>query len=173
MASSLVSMSFLKACASMPTTPVVSSPSEILDQKFGRKGIKFSQSGDIPTVELSVRNGSSLKLHIPNGHIVSYMPKVYWKDDGYEEVLHTDVATSRGGIGLVVDEVPEPNPKAPNSKASTKPSSSSSSEWTVKDVDSDSIDALQVRLIGFLKVINWFDLFNDGICLISGGVELR
>ncbi|KAI3471487.1 hypothetical protein Pfo_028137 [Paulownia fortunei] len=122
------------ASASTPTTLI--SPPETLDQKFGRKGIKFSESGDIPTVELTVRNGSSLKLQIPNGHITSYRPKVYWKDDGYEEVLHT-LAGSRGGIGLVINDVSEPNSKGPATTAS---------EWTVKDVDSDSIDALQVEL---------------------------
>ncbi|KAI3474501.1 hypothetical protein Pfo_029411 [Paulownia fortunei] len=136
---SLLSFSLLKtatpkASASTPTTLI--SPPETLDQKFGRKGIKFSESGDIPTVELTVRNGSSLKLQIPNGHITSYRPKVYWKDDGYEEVLHT-LAGSRGGIGLVINDVSEPNSKGPATTAS---------EWTVKDVDSDSIDALQHSL---------------------------
>ncbi|KAK6124803.1 hypothetical protein DH2020_041454 [Rehmannia glutinosa] len=134
---SLISFSLLnnatpKACASTPTTLI--SPTETLDQKFGRKGIKFSESDEIPAVELTVRNGSSLKLHIPNGHITSYRPKVYWKDEGYEEVLHT-IAGSRGGIGLVINEVSQQNSK-------TK-----ASEWTVKDVDSDSIDALQVELM--------------------------
>ncbi|KAL7138687.1 hypothetical protein ABFS83_10G180300 [Erythranthe nasuta] len=137
---SLVSFSLLKASASTPTTIISPPPSptfETLDQRFGRKGIKFSESGDIPTtVELTVRNGSSLKLQISNGHISSYRPKVYWKDDGYEEVLHT-LAGSRGGVGLVINELSQQtNSKAP----------SASAEWTVKDVDSDSIDALQVEL---------------------------
>ncbi|XP_042048439.1 photosynthetic NDH subunit of subcomplex B 2, chloroplastic-like [Salvia splendens] len=131
---SLLSFSPLKsakACAATTT--------ESLDQKFGRKGIKFSESG---TVELSVRNGSSVKLEIANGHITSYKPKVYWKDDGYEEVLHTlppssSSSSSRGGIALVVDDLSSPsNPKATTAAA----------EWTVMDADSDSIDAVQVEL---------------------------
>ncbi|XP_042053727.1 photosynthetic NDH subunit of subcomplex B 2, chloroplastic-like [Salvia splendens] len=131
---SLLSFSPLKsakACAATTT--------ESLDQKFGRKGIKFSESG---TVELSVRNGSSVKLEIANGHITSYKPKVYWKDDGYEEVLHTlppssSSSSSRGGIALVVDDLSSP----PNPKATT-----TAAEWTVMDADSDSIDAVQVEL---------------------------
>lgn len=143
---SLLSLSLLKtatpkASASTPTTTTLTPP-ETLDHKFGRKGLKFSESGDIPTVELTVRNGSSLKLQIPNGHITSYKPKVYWKDDGYEEVLHT-LADSRGGIGLVMNEVSDPNSKGP--PPPPRSVIAKASEWTVKDVDSDSIDALQVR----------------------------
>ncbi|XP_073283556.1 photosynthetic NDH subunit of subcomplex B 2, chloroplastic [Primulina huaijiensis] len=108
---------------------VISNPVETLDSKFGRKGIKFFESNDIPSVELTVRNGSSLKLQIPNAHVASYMPKVYWKDDGFEEVLYT-LPDSRGGIGLVIDEE----------------NSNGSLDWTVKDADSDSIDAVQVEL---------------------------
>ncbi|KAL8490488.1 hypothetical protein ACS0TY_022497 [Phlomoides rotata] len=112
----------LKTITAAPLTSTI----ESLELKFGRKGIKFLESGEI---ELTVRNGSSLKLQIPNGHITSYKPKVYWKDDGYEEVLHTldGPPHSRGGIALVInDDVND--------------------EWTVEDVDSDSIDALQVEL---------------------------
>ncbi|KAH6812732.1 NDH-dependent cyclic electron flow 1 [Perilla frutescens var. frutescens] len=141
MAASLLSFSpnTIKAKASTATaTPAT----ESLELKYGRKGIKFSDS----TVELSVRNGSSVKLDIPNGHVTSYKPKVYWKDDGCEEILHTlpssssssSSSSSRGGIALVVDELnPNPNLKSKNTTVS---------EWTVKDVDSDSIDALQVEL---------------------------
>ncbi|KAG8381695.1 hypothetical protein BUALT_Bualt06G0148200 [Buddleja alternifolia] len=139
---SLLSLSLLKPKASASTPTTTLSPPETLDHKFGRKGLKFSESGDIPTVELTVRNGSSLKLQIPNGHITSYKPKVYWKDDGYEEVLHT-LAGSRGGIGLVMNEVSEPNSKGPPPPPVT---AKTSTEWIVKDVDSDSIDALQVEL---------------------------
>lgn len=118
-----------------PLTPKASAAAatEPLDLKFGRKGIKFSES----TVELTVRNGSSLKLDIPTAHITSYKPKVYWKEDegAYEELLHTlppssSSSSTRGGVALVVDEL----------------SSQSSTDWNVKDVDSDSIDALQVEL---------------------------
>lgn len=105
---------------------------ESLEDKFGRKGIKFSDAG---TVELTVRNGSSMKLHIPNAHVTSYKPKVYWKDDGFEEVLYT-LPNSRGGIALVINEILDPNPKGPPPI----------DQWTVTDVDSDSIDALQVEL---------------------------
>ncbi|CAB4273160.1 unnamed protein product [Prunus armeniaca] len=70
------------------SAPTVSVP-ENLTEKFGRKGIKFLESDNIPIVELRVRNGSSLRLQIPNAHVTSYKPKVYWKDDGFQEVLYT------------------------------------------------------------------------------------
>ncbi|XAR68660.1 hypothetical protein NMG60_11003863 [Bertholletia excelsa] len=127
-----------KACS---TTTTTASPPETLDQKFGRKGIKFSESGEVPTVELKVRNGSSLRLSIPDCHVTSYKPKVYWKDDGFEEVLYTvssSASKARGGIGLVINDVSSD----PNSKGSPV----LTSQWTVKDVDSDAIDALQVEL---------------------------
>lgn len=78
---------------------------------------------------------------IPNAHVTSYKPKVYWKDDGFEDVIYT-LPPSRGGIGLVISEISEPNPKgpAPMAKTTTPPSD----QWTVTDVDSDFIDALQV-----------------------------
>ncbi|KAA8519048.1 hypothetical protein F0562_016178 [Nyssa sinensis] len=132
---SLPKPKIIKASVTTPTLP------ETLDQKFGRKGIKFLESGDVPSVELTVRNGSSVRLRIPDGHVTSYKPKVYWKDDGSEEVLYTlpanGSANAKGGIALVINEVSEANSKA---------SLVNTSEWTVKDVDSDSIDALQVEL---------------------------
>ncbi|KAG5555452.1 hypothetical protein RHGRI_006190 [Rhododendron griersonianum] len=140
------------ACSSSSTATTLSPPEILtLDQKFGRKGIKFSDSGD---VELTVRNGSSLKLRIPDGHITSYKPKVYWKDDGFEEILYTlpgnDIGSSvtstatsatkaKGGIGLVINNVNA-------SDRNSRPSHVITSEWSVKDVDSDSIDAVQVEL---------------------------
>uniref|UniRef100_A0A0F7CYS8 Photosynthetic NDH subcomplex B 2 n=1 Tax=Goodyera fumata TaxID=1390594 RepID=A0A0F7CYS8_9ASPA len=115
----------------------VQSPSESLEERFGRKGIKFSDSGDVPIVELTVRNGSSLRLRIPDGIVTSYKPKVYWKDDGFEEVLHTigdGASLVKGGLGLVLNDVSRDGPPW------------SASEWCVKDSDSDSIDAVQVEL---------------------------
>ncbi|XP_052174247.1 photosynthetic NDH subunit of subcomplex B 2, chloroplastic [Diospyros lotus] len=144
MMASLLSLSLPRPIitkASTAPAPTISPP-EPLDQKFGRKGIKFSDSGD---VELTVRNGSSLKLRIPDAHVTSYKPKVYWKDDGFEEVLYTlpppplgsaSNPKARGGIGLVINNV----------SSSSQPSPVLTCEWTVKDVDSDSIDALQVEL---------------------------
>lgn len=87
---------------------------------------------------MTVRNGSSLKLQIPNGHVTSYKPKVYWKDEGFEEVLYTldNGNNSKGGIGLVVNNVGDAKEKGSGLL--------DLSGWTVKDVDSDSIDALQV-----------------------------
>ncbi|OVA16415.1 hypothetical protein BVC80_243g23 [Macleaya cordata] len=128
--------------ATTTTTPQTSTSSPTLDQKFGRKGIKFTESGDIPTVELTVRNGSSLSLRIPDGLVTSYKPKVYWKDDGFEEVLYTlpspgDSNSIKGGIGLVLNDV---------SESSSKVTPVCTSKWVVKDVDSDAIDALQVEL---------------------------
>ncbi|KAF8398608.1 hypothetical protein HHK36_017539 [Tetracentron sinense] len=126
--------------ASSSTTATTTSTPPTLDQKFGRKGIKFTESGDVPVVELTVRNGSSVRLRIPDGLVTSYKPKVYWKDDGFEEVLCTvpgGTDSIKGGIGLVLNDVSEPGSKG---------SPLCTSEWVVKDVDSDSIDALQVEL---------------------------
>lgn len=130
--------STIKASSSATTT--TQSPPQSLEQKFGRKGIKFIETGDVPVVELTVRNGSSVHIRIPDGLITSYKPKVYWKDDGFEEVLHTlplDSGYVKGGLGLVL-----------NNEAMLAPNGSpwSASEWTVKDADSDTIDAVQVEL---------------------------
>uniref|UniRef100_A0A6V7QYZ4 Photosynthetic NDH subunit of subcomplex B 2, chloroplastic n=1 Tax=Ananas comosus var. bracteatus TaxID=296719 RepID=A0A6V7QYZ4_ANACO len=135
------------AAATIPAqSPSPPRPQQALEETFGRKGIKFAESGGVPTVELSVRNGSSLHLRIPDGLITSYKPKVYWKDDGFTEVLHT-VSTAdlgappppsvRGGLGLVLNAASEPAKGG---------SSWSASEWAVKDADSDSFDAVQVEL---------------------------
>ncbi|KAF3442209.1 hypothetical protein FNV43_RR16125 [Rhamnella rubrinervis] len=137
---SLSKLNVVKACSLSTAAATVSVP-EMLNEKFSRKGIKFSQSvNNVPTVELTVRNGSSLKLQVPDALVTSYKPKVYWKDDGFEEVLYTIPANeaastkAKGGIGLVVNDISEPGSKGLRS------------EWTVKDVDSDAIDALQVEL---------------------------
>lgn len=151
--------------ASTTTTSTPPAPEkeklESLNDRFSRKGIKFSESSNdnqnsVPLVELTVRNGSSLRLQIPNAHVTSYKPKVHWKDDGFEEVLYTTTAATagagaKGGIALVLNDVSAPPPTPPNySKTKTKTSASTSnsllsaSQWTVKDVDSDAIDALQV-----------------------------
>jgi len=98
-------------------------------------------SDNLPIVELTVRNGSSLRLTIPDAHVTSYRPKVHWKDDGFEEALYTIPATepgpykAKGGVGLVMNEILQPGAKG------LLPSTL---EWTVTDVDSDAIDALQV-----------------------------
>lgn len=87
---------------------------------------------------MTVRNGSSLSLQISNGHVPSYKPKVFWKDDGFEEILYTVPGDSaKGGIGLVLNGVSESNPKG---------SPLCTSDFEVRDVDADSIDALQVEL---------------------------
>ncbi|XP_050238223.1 photosynthetic NDH subunit of subcomplex B 2, chloroplastic [Mercurialis annua] len=142
---SLLSLSIPKPniikATSSSTDTILSTP-EILEEKFGRKGIKFLESNNkIPTVELTVRNGSSLKLQIPDAHVTSYKPKVYWKDDGFHELLHTipakdSASKDKGGIGLVINDGSDSGSKG----------SLISSEWTVKYVDSDAIDALQVEL---------------------------
>lgn len=145
---SLPKPSIIRATAiTTPTSTTITTPAtaESLEQKFGRKGIKFLDSGD---VELTVRNGSSLKVQIPNAHVTSYKPKVYWKDDGFEEILYTlppkpnSSGSAKGGIGLVLNNVPaaaEPKPKISSSVSPVD-----TSQWIVKDVDSDSIDAVQV-----------------------------
>ncbi|KAI3994108.1 hypothetical protein MKX01_012365 [Papaver californicum] len=154
MASSLISFSLLKPklnlirASSLPSSAVTtitetSTSSPTLDQKFGRKGIKFTETGSIPTVELTTRNGSSLSLRIPDGLVTSYKPKINWKDDGFEELLYTvpgpgsDLDSIKGGVGLVLNDVSDVNSKV---------SPVCTSKWEVKDVDSDSIDALQVEL---------------------------
>lgn len=139
----------IKACSSPPTAASTLSIPETLDQRFGRKGIKFLDSGDVPLAELTVRNGSSLRLRVPDALVTSYKPRVNWKNDGFEEVLHTlsaaasDSAKPRGGIGLVINDVSDP---------ASKPSPLST-EWAVKDVDSDAIDALQVLNLILLKKV--------------------
>lgn len=151
MASSLLSLTLPKPSITKATATTTSPPpsADSLEQKFGRKGIKFSDSGD---VELTVRNGSSLKLQIPNAHVTSYKPKVYWKDEGFEEVLYTlppkasgssTNNNARGGIGLVINNN---NNIAAEPKSKGLASPVDISQWIVKDVDSDSIDALQVEL---------------------------
>ncbi|KAF7148796.1 hypothetical protein RHSIM_Rhsim03G0001400 [Rhododendron simsii] len=128
------------ACSSSSTATTLSPPEiRTLDQKYGRKGIKFSDSSD---VELTVRNGSSLKFRIPNGHITSYKPKVYWKDDGIEEIIYTlpvtDIGSSvtstttsatkaKGGIGLVINNVNASNPNSRSSHVIT-------SEWSGQEL---------------------------------------
>lgn len=139
---SLISFSLLpkpKVVRSSISAPQTQTIIERLEDKFGRKGIKFSESNNIPMVELKVRNGSSLKLSLSDAHVVSYKPKVYWKDEGFEEVLYTvDGDESRGGVGLVIVNGEEPNgPKGVSSVISGY-------DWSVKDTDSDAIDALQV-----------------------------
>lgn len=97
----------------------------------------------MPSVELTVRNGSSVRLQVPDGLITSYKPKVYWKDDGFEEVLHTvqSETSVKGGIGLVLND---------ESKLEANGTPWSASQWVVKDSDSDSIDAVQVILVLFI-----------------------
>lgn len=139
---SLISFSSLpkpKAVRSLISSPQTETITERLEDKFGRKGIKFSESNNVPMVELKVRNGSSLKLSLSDAHVVSYKPKVYWKDDGFEEVLYTvEGDKSNGGVGLVIVNGDEANgPKGGSSLIS-------GCDWSVKDTDSDAIDALQV-----------------------------
>ncbi|KAI4350371.1 hypothetical protein L6164_004833 [Bauhinia variegata] len=139
---SLPKLNLIRASSASTSTTSLST-AEVLNEKFGRKGITFSESDNVPIVELTVRNGSSLRLQIPDAHVTSYKPKVYWKDDGFEEVLYTipaggtDTSKFKGGIGLVMNEVLE---------SGSKGSLPSTLEWTVKDSDSDAIDALQVEL---------------------------
>ncbi|XP_027352020.1 photosynthetic NDH subunit of subcomplex B 2, chloroplastic [Abrus precatorius] len=140
---SLPKLNLIKASSTANTSIATLPTAESLNEKFGRKGIKFLESDNIPIVEMTVRDGSSLSLRIPDAHVTSYKPKVYWKDDGYQEVLYTIPATetglykAKGGVGLVMNEVLQPG-----AKGLLPPTL----EWTVNDVDSDAIDALQVEL---------------------------
>ncbi|KAH7653158.1 Galactose mutarotase-like protein [Dioscorea alata] len=142
----LIRASASSSSSSSPTTTTTTTSTttqaspQSLEEEFGRKGIKFTDIGGVPTVELTVRNGSSLSLRIPDGLITSYKPKVYWKEDGFEELLYT-IPTGldsgcpfKGGLSLVLHDVSKDgSPWQP-------------SQWTVKDSDSDSIDAVQVEL---------------------------
>ncbi|GAU48461.1 hypothetical protein TSUD_324110 [Trifolium subterraneum] len=151
---SLPKLNLIKASSATTTTttPLSTTTPESLNEKYGRKGIKFLESNSIPIVELTVRNGSSLSLRLPDAHVTSYKPKVFWKDDGCEEFLYTIPADetglykAKGGIGLVFNEVLQPG---------AKELFPSTLEWTVNDVDYDSIDALQVELISTNK---FFDI---------------
>ncbi|KAG8073539.1 hypothetical protein GUJ93_ZPchr0006g41312 [Zizania palustris] len=130
--------------ASAAAAPSAAPTPQSLEESFGRKGLRFAaDSTGAPTAELSVRNGSSLQLRLGDGLVTSYRPKVYWKDDGCREVLHTVAGASgdpgkvKGGVGLVLNEV---------SSSGAAESLLAGSEWTVNDVDSDSYDAVQVEL---------------------------
>ncbi|CAN8320551.1 unnamed protein product [Cochlearia groenlandica] len=132
--SSLPKPKFVRNAISVPHTQTII---EGLQDKFGRKGINFSESNNVPMVELKVRNGSSLKLSLSDAQVVSYKAKVYWKDDGFEEVLYTvgDGDESRGGVGVVmVNGQKDESPLIPRY------------DWSVKETDADAIDALQIEL---------------------------
>lgn len=134
--------SAVKASAA-PTAAAAPTP-QSLEESFGRKGLRFAAdpATGAPTAELSVRNGSSLQLRLADGLVTSYRPKVYWKDDGCREVLHTVAGAGaggevRGGVGLALSEV---------SSSGAAESLLVGSEWSVVDADSDSYDAVQVEL---------------------------
>ncbi|KAF3552735.1 hypothetical protein F2Q69_00012717 [Brassica cretica] len=142
-----------KAVKTSTSAPQTQTITEGLEEKFGRKGIKFSEPN---MVELKVRNGSSLKLSLADAHVISYQPKVYWKDDGFEEVLYTveDSNITRGGVGLIIINEEEAS------------SVLSGCNWTVKDTDSDAIDALQIELsctAGFLDITYIVSLYPVSI----------
>lgn len=127
------------------SSPLLSStPPQLLEQKFGRKGVRFAQPNGISTVELAVRNGSSLQLRLSDGLVTSYKPKVYWKDDGFEEIVYTVSdgsaagASVKGGIGIVLNNL---------SRTNRDGSTWSASQWDVKHVESDSLDAVQVLTV--------------------------
>ncbi|KAJ1687367.1 hypothetical protein LUZ63_018757 [Rhynchospora breviuscula] len=124
--------------AQSPPVPSLQS----LEEAFGRQGIKFTETNGISSVELSVRNGSSVNLRLSDALITSYKPKVFWKDDGCRELLRTiqtseDPSSVKGGIGLVLNDL---------SKLAKNNSPWSPSEWVLKEADSDSFDAVQVEL---------------------------
>lgn len=116
---------------------VAATTAQSLEELFGRKGLRFvaDPAGGPLAAELSVRNGSSLHLRLGDGLVTSYRPKVYWKDDGCREVLHT--VAGKGGVGLVLNDA---------TSSSAQPSLVDGAEWAVRDADSDSYDAVQVEL---------------------------
>uniref|UniRef100_A0A0D9Z2A4 Photosynthetic NDH subunit of subcomplex B 2, chloroplastic n=2 Tax=Oryza glumipatula TaxID=40148 RepID=A0A0D9Z2A4_9ORYZ len=130
--------------ASAAATAAAAPTPQSLEESFGRKGLRFAAdpATGAPTAELSVRNGSSLQLRLADGLVTSYRPKVYWKDDGCREVLHTVAGAGaggevKGGVGLALSEV---------SSSGAAESLLVGSEWSVVDADSDSYDAVQVEL---------------------------
>ncbi|KAJ1298719.1 hypothetical protein BS78_01G475200 [Paspalum vaginatum] len=132
--------------AAAPPSPAAATTTQSLEEAFGRKGLRFvaDPAGGAPTAELSVRNGSSLHLRLGDGLVTSYRPKVYWKDDGCREVLHTVAGSGggvKGGVGLVLNEV-----SSSGAGAAAQSSLLDGSGWVVRDVDSDSFDAVQVEL---------------------------
>lgn len=147
MATSTILPLHLPSCArrtvrvSAAAAVVPASTPQALEEAFGRKGLKFAADpAGNATAELSVRNGSSLQLRLGDGLVTSYKPKVYWKEkDDCREVLYTvgDPAKLRGGLGLVLNQV--------SAKGATE-ALLTGSDWTVKDADSDSLDAVQVRI---------------------------
>ncbi|KAK9671680.1 hypothetical protein RND81_12G047500 [Saponaria officinalis] len=156
--------------SSISTSPTsTSSLIDSLNDQFGRKGIKFTDSSNVPAVELTVRNGSSLTLDIPNAHVTSYKPKVNWKDDGFEEVLYT-LPQSKGGVALLLNDVTAPVASSA-SRTLSRPSSAQGSllagcEWSVIDADSDSFDAVQVELScksGALEITYVVSLYTESM----------
>uniref|UniRef100_A0A0E0CVE9 Photosynthetic NDH subunit of subcomplex B 2, chloroplastic n=1 Tax=Oryza meridionalis TaxID=40149 RepID=A0A0E0CVE9_9ORYZ len=136
--------SAVKASAAASSLAAAAPTPQSLEESFGRKGLRFAAdpATGAPTAELSVRNGSSLQLRLADGLVTSYRPKVYWKDDGCREVLHTVACAGaggevKGGVGLALSEV---------SSSGAAESLLVGSEWSVVDADSDSYDAVQVEL---------------------------
>uniref|UniRef100_J3LK69 Uncharacterized protein n=1 Tax=Oryza brachyantha TaxID=4533 RepID=J3LK69_ORYBR len=135
--------SSVKASSAAVAAAAASPTPQSLEESFGRKGLRFAAdpATGAPTAELSVRNGSSLRLRLADGLVTSYRPKVYLKEDGCREVLHTFAAAGdgelKGGVGLVLSEV---------SSSGAAESLLAGSEWSVMDADSDSYDAVQVEL---------------------------
>jgi hypothetical protein len=123
---------------------VAATTAQSLEESFGRKGLRFvaDPAGGPLAAELSVRNGSSLHLRLGDGLVTSYRPKVYWKDDGCREVLHT--VAGKGGVGLVLNDA---------TSSSAQPSLVDGAEWAVRDADSDSYDAVQVLFFFYSFVL--------------------
>jgi len=129
--------------ASAAPAAATATTAQSLEESFGRKGLQFvaDPAGGAPTAELSVRNGSSLHLRLGDGLVTSYKPKVYWKDDGCREVLYT--VAGKGGVGLVLNEASSSSSAGAGIAAQW--SLVDGAEWTVRDADSDSYDAVQVH----------------------------
>uniref|UniRef100_A0A0D9VPR9 Photosynthetic NDH subunit of subcomplex B 2, chloroplastic n=1 Tax=Leersia perrieri TaxID=77586 RepID=A0A0D9VPR9_9ORYZ len=139
----------IKASSISTAAVTASTTPQSLEESFGRKGLRFvaDAATGAATAELSVRNGSSLRLRLADGLVTSYKPKVYWQDEkgegGCREVLHTAVAGGgevKGGVGLVLGEV------SSSSSGGAAESLLVGSDWSVVDADSDSYDAVQVEL---------------------------
>lgn len=154
MATSSVLPLHLPSCARRASTTALrasaapaatTTTAQSLEESFGRKGLRFvaDPAGGAPTAELSVRNGSSLQLRLGDGLVTSYRPKVYWKEDGCREVLHT--VAGKGGVGLVLNEASS----SAGGGIAAQWSLVDGAEWTVRDADSDSYDAVQVAAFYF------------------------
>ncbi|KAL9379334.1 hypothetical protein Peur_027816 [Populus x canadensis] len=105
----------------------------------------------IQQCSITARNGSSVRDQIPNAHVTSSRPQVYWKDDGsfFIQFLVMKRILVKLKEALVWSSVSD------SSEGGSKGSLVSSSEWTVKDVElSCSSGPLDITYVVSLYPLN-------------------